>query len=141
MFFKSLHKNMTFWEVGTIKQRIGELVYIVQGPKKQPQTPYEPAREMRFEWIWGITTKYLRRTNRHNVQSFRSWHASSLSGSTTIGKKKKIYATTRRKSKEAEVLIVLLFFAFFPRKKTNSWNGVLWARNLPASWTLPALYY
>ena len=24
---------MTFWEVGTIKQKIGELVYIVQGPK------------------------------------------------------------------------------------------------------------
>ncbi len=23
---------MTFWEVGTVKQRIGELVYIVQGP-------------------------------------------------------------------------------------------------------------
>ena len=24
---------MSFWEVGTIKQMIGELVYIVQGPK------------------------------------------------------------------------------------------------------------
>ena len=32
-FFSRPTKNMTFWEVGTIKQRIGELVYIVQGPK------------------------------------------------------------------------------------------------------------
>ena len=28
---------MTFWEVGTMKQRIGELVYIVQGPKDIPK--------------------------------------------------------------------------------------------------------
>ena len=32
VLFKA-YKNMTFWEVGTIKQRIGELVCIVQGPK------------------------------------------------------------------------------------------------------------
>ena len=33
ILFKAYKNNMTFWEVGTIKQRIGELVYIVQGPK------------------------------------------------------------------------------------------------------------
>ena len=49
--------NMTFWEVGTIKQMIGKLVRIVQGQKNPSQTPYEPVREMPFEWIWGITTK------------------------------------------------------------------------------------
>ena len=32
ILFKA-YKNMTFWEVGTIRQKIGELVYIVQGPK------------------------------------------------------------------------------------------------------------
>ena len=32
VLFKA-YKNMSFWEVGTIKQRIGELVYIVQEPK------------------------------------------------------------------------------------------------------------
>ena len=31
--FKAYKNNMTFWELGTVKQRIGELVYIVQGPK------------------------------------------------------------------------------------------------------------
>ena len=87
--------------------------------KKHPQTAYGPAQEMPFEWIRGITTKYLRRADRRNIRPFRSWHASSLSGSTTLGKKKKIYATTRRKSQEAEVLRVLLFFfsPFFQEKK------------------------
>ena len=125
VLFKTYKNNMAFWEVGTIKQRIGELVHNVQGPKNffYPQTPYEPAQEMPFEWIWGITTKYLRRANRRNIRSFRPRHSSSLSGSTTLAKKKKICATTRRKSQEAEVLIVLLFLAFFPRKKKeNSWK-------------------
>ena len=33
VLFKAYKNKITFWEVGTIKQRIGELVYIVQGPK------------------------------------------------------------------------------------------------------------
>ena len=33
VLFKAYKSNITFWEVGTIKQGIGELVYIVQGPK------------------------------------------------------------------------------------------------------------
>ena len=33
VLFKAYKSNITFWEVGTIKQRIGELVNIVQGPK------------------------------------------------------------------------------------------------------------
>ena len=53
----TLKRLSTFWEVGIIKQRIGELIYIVQGPKKHPQMTLEPAQEMLFEWIWGITTK------------------------------------------------------------------------------------
>ena len=40
---------MTFWEVGTIKQKIGELVYIVQETIKLPQKPFEPAQKMPFE--------------------------------------------------------------------------------------------
>ena len=31
---KAYKNNITLWEVGTIEQRIGELVYIVQGLKK-----------------------------------------------------------------------------------------------------------
>ena len=31
VFFKPYKNNMTFWEVVTIKQRNGELVYIVKG--------------------------------------------------------------------------------------------------------------
>ena len=33
VLFKAYKNNITFLEVGTIKQRIGELVYIIQGPK------------------------------------------------------------------------------------------------------------
>ena len=33
VLFKAYKNNITFWEVCTIKQRIDELVYIVQGPK------------------------------------------------------------------------------------------------------------
>ena len=110
---------MTFWEVGTIKQdwRTG---LCDPGTKKHPQTPYEPAQEMPFKWIWGITANYPRRADRRNIRSFRSRHASSLSGSTTLGKKKKIYATTRRKSQESEVLIVLLFCLFSKKKKKKT---------------------
>ena len=113
------------------------------GTKKHPQMPYEPAQDMPFKWIWGITTKYLRRADRRNIRSFRSRHASSLPGSTTLGKKKKIYPTTRRKSQETELLIVLLFLPFYrkKRRKLLEVGWWLWDRNLPASWTLPALYY
>ena len=83
--------------------------------------------------------KYLRRADRRNIRSFRSTHASNLSGSATLGKKKKIYATTRRKSQEEEILIVLFFSK--KKKKTLERGRGLWDRNLPASWTIPALYY
>ena len=33
VLLQAYKNNMTFWEVGTLKKRIGELVYIVQGPK------------------------------------------------------------------------------------------------------------
>ena len=33
VLFKAYKNNITFWEVGIIKQRIGELVYLVHGPK------------------------------------------------------------------------------------------------------------
>ena len=135
--FKAYKNNITFWEVGTIKQRIGELVYIVQGPEKQPQTTYEPAQEMPLEWNWGITTKYLRRVDLDTPEVFPEVQRS--------GRKKEIYATTRRQSQEEEVWTVL-FFHFSKKKKKkkkkkNLGRGVLWDRNLPASWTLPALYY
>ena len=42
VLFKTYKNNIAFWEVGTIKQRIGEMVYIVQWPKNS-QMPYEPA--------------------------------------------------------------------------------------------------
>ena len=75
---------------------------------------------MPFEWIWGITTKYLRRADRRNIRSLRSHNA----GSTTFGKKKKIYATTRRKSQEEEVLTVfLVFFSKKKKKKTLGMGG------------------
>ena len=126
---------MTFWHHQTKDWWTG---LYCPGTKKHPQMPNEPAQKMPFEWIWGITTKYPWRTDRCNIRSFRSPHASSLSGGTTLGKKKKIYATTRRKSHEEEILIVL----FFPRKKKKTLeSGVFCDRNLPASWTLPALYY
>ena len=66
VLFKIYKSNMTFWEVGTVKQRVGELVYIMQGPKNMhkrhlnqvrkcrvndsnvspPQTCEEPIREL-----------------------------------------------------------------------------------------------
>ena len=33
MLFKVYKNNITFWEVGTVKQSVGELVFIIQGPK------------------------------------------------------------------------------------------------------------
>ena len=33
VLFKLYKNNITFWEVGTAKQRVGEKVYIIQGPK------------------------------------------------------------------------------------------------------------
>ena len=33
VLFKVYKNNIMFWEVGTVKQRVGEQVYIIQGPK------------------------------------------------------------------------------------------------------------
>ena len=40
--------NMTFWEVGTIKHRIGELVYIVQEPKTTHKRHMNQLRKCRL---------------------------------------------------------------------------------------------
>ena len=114
---------MTFWEVGTIKQRIGELVYIVQRPKNTYKRHMNQLKKFCLNKSEESLQKYQRRADRRNIRSFRSRHASSLFGRTTLGKKWKIYATTRRKSQEAEVFIVLLFFFLFSKKKKdNSWK-------------------
>ena len=126
---KTLHSGK--WALSNKDWRTG---LYCPGTKKQPQMPYEAAQEMPFEWIWGITTKYLRRADRRNIRSFRSRHASSIFRSTPLGKKKKIYATTRRKPQEEEILIVLFFFQ--EEKKKTLGREVLWDQNLPASWTL-----
>ena len=33
VLFEVYKNDLTFWEVVTVKQRMGELVYIIQGPK------------------------------------------------------------------------------------------------------------
>ena len=47
-FFEAYKNNMTFWEVGTIKQRIGKLVYIVQGPKNTHKRHMNQRRKCRL---------------------------------------------------------------------------------------------
>ena len=49
VLFKAYKNNMAFWEVSTIKQRIGEQVLGPKKKKKHQQTPYESAQEMPFE--------------------------------------------------------------------------------------------
>ena len=47
VLFKA-HKNMTFWEVGTIKQRISVLVYIFQRPKNTQKSHMNQFRKCRL---------------------------------------------------------------------------------------------
>ena len=48
IFFKAFKNNMTFRWVGTIKQRIGELVYIVQGQKNTHKRHMNQLRKCRL---------------------------------------------------------------------------------------------
>ena len=48
VLFKAYKNNMTFWEVGTIKEKIGELVYIVQGPKNTHRRHMKQLRKCRL---------------------------------------------------------------------------------------------
>ena len=48
VLFNAYKNNVTFWEVGTIKQRIGELVYIVQGPKNTHKRHMNQLRKCRL---------------------------------------------------------------------------------------------
>ena len=48
VLFKAYKNNMIFWEVGTIKQRIGELVCIVQGPKNTHKRYLNQLRKCRL---------------------------------------------------------------------------------------------
>ena len=48
VIFKTYKNNMAFWEVGTIKQRIGELVYIFQGPKNTHKDHMNQLRKCRL---------------------------------------------------------------------------------------------
>ena len=47
VLFKAYKNNITFSKVGTIKQRIGELVYIVQGPKNTHKRHMNQLRKCR----------------------------------------------------------------------------------------------
>ena len=49
MLFKVYKNNITFWEVGTVKQRVGELVYIIQGPKNMHKRYLNQLRKCRFK--------------------------------------------------------------------------------------------
>ena len=114
--FKAYKNNMTFWEIGTTKLRIGELVYIVKGPKTRTNAIWTSSGNA---VSMNLRNHHLRRVDRRNIRSFRSRHASSLSGSMTLGKKIKIYATTRRKSQEEEISIF-----FFSKKKKRKFLEV-----------------
>ena len=48
VLFKGYKNNITLCEVGTIKQRIGELVYIVQGPKNTHKRHMNQLRKCRL---------------------------------------------------------------------------------------------
>ena len=48
VLFKAYKNNMPFWEVGTIKQRIDELVYMVQG-----HTPTNAKRTSSGNAVWS----------------------------------------------------------------------------------------
>ena len=44
-YFKIFKANKTFWELGTIKKRIGNMVYIIDGPGILAKETSEPAEE------------------------------------------------------------------------------------------------
>ena len=118
--FKAYKKNMTFWEVDTIKQWMGELVYIVQGPKnthkrhidllrkcrlnepeESPQNTCEETIDATFDHFDLGPPKSLRKYDaREEKENLRNH-------STSIPRRRSINSFT--------------FFAFFPRKK-NSWK-------------------
>ena len=122
VLFKAYKSHMSFWEVGTIKQRIGELVYIVQGQKTPTNTI----------WTSSGNAVWMNLRNHHKIPAkSRSTQYSIISISTRLKslrkydarEEKKIYATTRRKSQEAEVLIVMIFLPFFQEKKKTLGSG------------------
>ena len=48
ILFKAYKNNITFWEVGIIKQSIDELVYIIQGPKNTYKRHMNQCRKCRL---------------------------------------------------------------------------------------------
>ena len=117
ILFKVYKNNMAFWGVGTTKQRIGELVYIVQGPKNTHKRHMNQLRKCRL----NESQETSQNTSEEPIDTIFDHldcrHAPSFSKSTTLGKKKKNFATARCKSQEADVLIAYFFCPFSKRKK------------------------
>ena len=121
VIFKAYKNNITFWEVGTVKQRIGELVYIVQGPKNTHKRHMNQFRKCRLnksevspqniceEPIDAIFDHFDLDTPQVSPEVRRSRRKRKFMQPLDVNPK-------RRKYQE--------FYFFFPRKKTLG-RGVL----------------
>ena len=102
VLFKAYKNNITFWEVGTIKQRIGELVYIVQGPKNTLKRHMNQLRKCRL----NESEESPQNTCEEPIDAiFDHFDVDTPQVSPEVRRtgRKKNYATTRPKSQEAEV--------------------------------------
>ena len=116
VIFKAYKNNMTFWEVGTIKQRIVELVYTVQGPKTTNKRHMNQLRKCRL----NESEESPQNTCEEPIDAiFNHFEldAPKVSPEVQRSGRKKNYVTTRRKSQDAEVLITLVY-----KKKILVWG-------------------
>ena len=100
--------NITFWEVGTIKQRIGELVYIVQEPKHTHKRHMNQLRKYRV----NESEKSPHNTCENPIDAvFVHFDLDTPQVSPEVRRsERKFTQPLARKSQEGDILIVLLFF-------------------------------
>ena len=54
VYFKHFRNNVSFWELGTITQRIGNVTYIIQGPKFEHKRHLNQIRKRTTENLVGL---------------------------------------------------------------------------------------
>ena len=101
-YFKKHQNNTSCWECGIIKKRIGDMVYIVEGPKythKRHQNQLQKSQRR---------TTNRRRANRHHFRHVRFRSSPTNTWNTSVRERKEIHRPVDDRPKKKKILTALL---------------------------------
>ena len=138
VLFKIYKNNIKFWEVSTVKQRVGELVYIIQGPKNIHKRHLNQLRKCRVNDLNVSPPQICEGLIDTIFENFDPDAPQAPPMVRRSNRKRKFTDPLSVNPKKKKILNSIFFFFFAAEKKLLE-GGVMGP--LPTHWwTLPNLY-